>query len=77
MNTMAKRVTIDYRWTRDDDGEIPKDHLEQLEESAMERIQEMMKKGYLMGELSEILGDDEVSYSGWWGTKTEDQKEDN
>ena len=84
---MRRKITIDYHWTCDDVGDIPKKHLEALEEDAEERISEMLKEGYLMGELHTYVRygkdivpeeneDDGLSYSGWWGFKRETIKEE-
>lgn len=78
-DTVAWRVIIDYHFKRDDGKDIPTEHVPQLEKDAMERIHEMMKEGYVQGELftTVITEDDkEVEYSGWWGTKTEERKDD-
>lgn len=54
-------------------------HLDALNESAMERITECLKEGYVSGELIDnIYMDDEdgVEYSGWWTLKTLDSTVD-
>jgi hypothetical protein len=72
---LERRITITYRWWRSSQGEIKKHHIEALEESAMDRIMEMIKQGYTSGELKDnihILARDPmdgVEYSGYWEMK--------
>jgi hypothetical protein len=84
---MRKHIVIDYHWTCDSGIDIPEAHKEALEEDAEERIFSMVREGYLMGELTTSVryGKDKVpeedeqdglSYSGWWGYRITDQKED-
>ena len=69
---MEKEIKITYNWSRDDGKDIDKEHEEALEESAQERIFEMIKEGYRGGELNDRIrmndkdGEDGVGYSGWW-----------
>lgn len=75
--SIERKVTISYNWSRTDDKEIPTEHLEALEESAMERVVEMMDEGYTSGELHDTVrmndedGEDGIEYSGHWGMNTE------
>lgn len=77
---MEKKITITYRWWKDDrkdKKQIKPTHQEALEESAMERINSLMKEGYTSGELNDNItmddedGNDGVSYTGWWEMTTE------
>lgn len=79
---MKRELTISYNWSRDDGKEIKPDHVEALEESAMNRIQDMMGEGYTSGELSDniIMDDDDgdgIEYSGWWGLTTKNVDDTN
>jgi hypothetical protein len=79
---MKREVTISYNWKRDDDGEIKPEHVEALEETAMNRIIDMMQEGYTSGELSDNIimtdedGEDGISYSGLWSINTKNTNED-
>lgn len=54
---------ITYRWWNDE-KEIDTNHIGQLEEEAIERINSMLVDDYTSGELNtEIEG---VYYNGWW-----------
>lgn len=55
------------RWWRNDDKLIPKDHITQLEQSAKDRVREMVDQGYSSGELNEEIKN--ISYSGYWEVK--------
>lgn len=74
---MKGKITISYNWKSDIDSKakIKKEHLETLEDSAMDRAYEMIKRGYREGELHDTVriddsdGPDGVSYSGWWTVK--------
>ncbi len=73
---MKREVIISYNWNKNDNGEIKPKHQEVLEESAMERILEIMKKGYTSGELYDNVctddedGKDGIEYSGSWDITT-------
>lgn len=75
--SIERKVTISYNWSRDDGKEIPTEHLEALEESAMDRVKEMMKEDYTGGELHDNIrmtdedGEDGIEYSGFWGLNAE------
>ncbi len=82
MNVFRRKITIEYHWTPDDIETIPKEHLEALEEDALDRIFQMIKEDYTSGELitSVRFGKDKVkeehedyglSYSGSWGITIE------
>ena len=69
------QITITYNWWHDDHdlgGPIDEKHAEVLEETAMERIHEMMGKGFTSGELNDNIRmhdsdpEDGISYRGWW-----------
>lgn len=47
---IERKLTIVYRWWRHN-GEIKKEHIEALEEAAMERITKLMDEGYTSGQL--------------------------
>lgn len=75
-------VTIDYYWVCDQGIEIPEGHKEALKEDALSRINEMIKEGYIQGELNtsvrcgkdvvpEENEDEGLTYSGWWYFKTD------
>jgi len=81
MAQIKKQVTIKYSWWSNDHDleQINAEHIEVLEESAMDRIIEMMKDGYTSGELSDNIRmhdsdpEDGIGYTGWWeiNTKTD------
>jgi len=76
MKQIERTKTITYRWWTD--GDINPDHIEALEESAEDRIFEMIHKNFVGGELHEEICDDEdnpedgVEYSGWWEVTTKE-----
>ena len=78
---MKREIIISYNWSADDNRIIKFDHQEALEESAMNRIIEMMKEGYTSGELIDNIsmddedGEDGVDYSGWWSVTTKNTDE--
>lgn len=74
MKELKKKITITYRWWNDEKA-IKPEHVEALEETAMERIQEQMRQGCTSGQLCDNIhmADDPVEgidYSGWWEVKT-------
>ena len=79
--TMNRALKIKYYWKPNDGSkEIPKEHIEELEESAMARILEMIPEDYTSGELhANIRMSDETpdgtEYSGWWDLTREDDTE--
>ncbi len=78
MNTYTGTHSVfRFNWKRNDGEDIPEDHIEWLYEEAAERISEMVKQGYVAGELSTTLCVDdyngkEASYSGWWKNRVEE-----
>lgn len=64
--------TITYRWWRSNKQDIKPEHVTALEESADNRIAEMMAQGYLGGELNDNIhmtdddSEDGEEYTGWW-----------
>jgi len=79
MKQFERTKTITYRWWTD--GDINPAHIEALEESAEDRIFEMITRGFTSGELRNYIrmpADDSeggVEYSGWWKVSIE-AKED-
>lgn len=82
MKHLETQITINYHWNCD--TEIPVKHIEPLQEDAMDRIMEMMKKGYTGGELITTvrLGKDVIPeedednglyYTGWWSINIENK----
>lgn len=77
---MKRELKISYEWRLNNpedfnqkSNQVLKRHEEFLEESAMERISEMMNDGYLSGELHDAICSceedqkvDGASYSGSW-----------
>ena len=80
MTTRAsKKFELEWYMSAFDNRENKQSHLDALNESAMERITECLKEGYVSGELIDnIYMDDEdgVEYSGWWTLKTLDSTVD-
>ena len=72
MTAFRRELTISYDWHRVDGDEIDNEHLEALEESALERILDQMQDDMTNGELHSCIsveeGDpgDEIEYTGWW-----------
>ena len=82
MEKFEIKMKIDYHWKCDAEIDIPEKHREALIEDAETRIFQMIKEGYLMGELNtgvrygkEIVPEEDeengLEYSGWWGFKRE------
>lgn len=78
---MERVLKISYNWkcTNSSSEEVLDHHKEYLEESAFDRIAEMMKEGYTSGELSDNIHcvhdeDDHegTEYTGWWSVSKED-----
>ncbi len=75
MKEIVRSITIDYRWWRGQGKKIKPEHVEALDEAAMNRIAEMMNQGYVSGELNDNIHildtdpEDGVEYSGWWEVK--------
>ena len=81
---MRMKIEIEYYWNCDTLDYVPEGHNEALKEDAQERIMQMMKEGYVSGELitSVRYGQDKVpeedseeglSYSGWFGIVTKEE----
>lgn len=76
MKTFRREMTISYDWHRVDGDEIDNEHLEALEESALEQILDQMQDDLTSGELHDAIpavdGDpgDEIEYAGWWRMST-------
>jgi hypothetical protein len=90
MTQIKRSKLIKYRWRTDvvlvqRDGRrnalgiIKPEHVTALEESAEERIAEMMAQGYTCGELNDNIRmtDDDpengVEYTGWWEVSTSEK----
>jgi hypothetical protein len=78
MKQLEKKLYITYRWWRPNEEEIKPEHVEALEESAMERINDQMSEGMSSGELHDNIlmndddGDDGITYQGWWDLTVEE-----
>ena len=70
MKRLERSRTLRYRWLRVDGEDIPPEHIDELDEAAVSRINEMMRTGYVAGGLcTEVRIDDSdvcVAYRGWW-----------
>ena len=79
---MKREVIISYNWSKDDDSEIKPKHQEALEESAMDRITQMMNEGYSSGELNDTVrmddedGEEGIEYRGWWSITTKNVEDE-
>jgi len=74
MKQLERKITTTYRWWTLG-GLVRPEHVEKLNELAVERIGQMTPDGYIEGELlAELFDDDEleISYRGHWETETED-----
>lgn len=73
MQRLEVSKPIKYWWKRDDGEDIKESHIDVLKESALNRIGDMIKDGYICGELCDNIcmddedGEDGINYSGWWG----------
>lgn len=72
MKELKKKVTTEYNWHRNDHKDIPEEHVQELEDCANDRINQMVSEGYREGQLCATLGDEEAEYFGWWSCKKED-----
>jgi hypothetical protein len=78
---IERHKLITYRWWRGDKKTIEPEHVEALEESAQNRIAEMMADGYTSGELNDNINMTDkdpyggVEYSGYWEVKVVEPKE--
>jgi len=72
MKIFEKSFTINYKWYRNNGEDIKPDHVEALEESAMNQIKKMLAEEYVRGQLLDNIkmddtdGEDGVEYIGWW-----------
>lgn len=81
----SKNIHINYWWRCESFKKgIPPKLAEALDESAKERIAEMLKEGYLSGELNDNVAIDIPGHrmprdgyecSGWWTSKEEDDNQ--
>lgn len=74
---MNCKLEINYKWSCDQEIDIPKKHEEALREDAERRIFHMIKYGYHQGELitcvrygKDVVPEEDeyegLTYSGWW-----------
>jgi len=76
MKQIERSKVITYRWWRSNKQEIKPEHVEALEETADDRIAEMLNEGCTSGELNDNIHmtdddpEDGVEYTGWWEVKT-------
>ncbi len=65
MKQIKRRLEISYKWWRNDKENINKEHIEALEDRAMEIIQRAMRDGHIEGDMFEY---DECNwnYRGYW-----------
>lgn len=69
---VEREVRIAYRWWRPGKKLVKPEHVEALEEAAMDRIREQMAEGCTSGELNDNIRmtdddpEDGVEYSGHW-----------
>lgn len=70
MKKFDTKITISYSWEREDGGEIPDSHKEELGEDAMDEIRFNMSIDETSGELKagvwDIEAEKEFSYKGTW-----------
>jgi hypothetical protein len=79
MKELERKFRITYRWWRGGNKTIKQEHIEDLDEHAMEHIQSMMLDGYSSGELNANVNtaansdlEDGIEYSGYWEVKKGD-----
>ena len=78
---IKRTITTTYEWWND--GDIKPEHIEALEEHAIEHIYTMTEEGYTCGDLNVNIymtdddPDDGVDYSGWWNQFRSDELESN
>jgi len=69
---IERKIKITYRWWNNDLDEIDSGHILALEETAQDKIYEMLKEGYTSGELLDNVRmhdtdpEDGIEYRGWW-----------
>lgn len=74
MKQLEVKQTITYRWWKSDGSDIKKSHIEDLANSAEERIATMRLEGYISGDLHNTIineDDTETEYTGWWESSIE------
>ncbi len=77
MKEFTGKHTYTFRWWRPGGQSIDTKHCDALEETAQNRIAEMVKQGYREGELNDHIRMDDtdppdgVEYRGWWQHKAE------
>lgn len=80
MAQIEREVIIKYRWWNEDLDKIDSKHAEALEESAMERVIDMIKEGYTSGMLTDNVRmydndlEDGIEYRGWWDISTKNSE---
>jgi predicted RNA-binding Zn-ribbon protein involved in translation (DUF1610 family) len=75
---IERKITITYRWWRDDHKTIMPDHVLALEEEGTAHIKEQMNEGFTSGELLASIAKDcrhpenhLIAYKGHWHVETE------
>ena len=73
---MKITTTIKFNWGSSDSEVIPEEHVNQLEDDAIEHITKMTGDGFTSGELHTNVNtssdpESGVDYSGWWSIRSE------
>jgi len=71
MKSITKKITTEYHLHRTDGKDIPDEHVQELQDKAYDRINQMTSDGYTEGELCEVIGLYDIEYRGWWTVKKE------
>jgi len=73
---IERKQTITYRWWNSDAVQLNSEHLEYLDEEALDHIHKMLRDGYTSGELHKELAIDSNLYDfqGWWEVATKTTK---
>lgn len=72
MKQMERKISITYRWWRDDNKAIKPAHIVALEETAEDKVLKMVGEGYREGELHDNIHmtandpEDGIAYAGYW-----------
>lgn len=72
------RIVTTYMWRSKDNGGIPPEHIEALQETAMEQIAAGHKIGFMGGKLKDNIHmidadpEDGIAYSGYWNSTFEE-----
>lgn len=66
MNTF--KMNISFNWWKEG-SEVPEEHHSFLQDAAMQRIKEMMDEGFVCGDLSAVIDEEDIQYTGWWESK--------